>query len=54
MLSMNAEYLCKRGGHYTLQALLRPGIPLAGFVSGMIGVISGGISLIRNRSRKAV
>jgi len=53
MLSMNAEYLCKRDGYYTLQALLRPGIPLASFAAGMIGVLSGGISLIRNRSRKA-
>ena len=54
MLSLNAEYLCKSGGNYTLQALLRPGIPLAGFIFGMFGVISGGIVLIRNRSRKAV
>lgn len=53
MLSMNAEYLCKRDNNYTLQTLLRPGIPLVSFVSGMIGVIFGGILLIRNRSRKA-
>lgn len=54
MLNLNAEYLCERYGNYTLQALLRPGIPLVSFVCGMTGVISGGISLIRNRSRKAV
>ncbi len=52
MLSMNAQYLCKASGNYTLQALLRPGIPLVSLICGMIGVISGGISLIRNRSRK--
>jgi len=54
MLSLNAEYLCKREDNYTLQALLRPGIPLISFLAGMIGVLSGGISLIRNRSRKTV
>lgn len=54
MLNMNAEYLCKRDDNYILQALLRPGIPLAGFVSGMLGVIFGGVLMIRNRSHKAV
>lgn len=54
MLNLNAEYLCKGYDNYTLQALLRPGIPLVSFVCGMTGVISGGISLIRNRFRKAV
>lgn len=54
MLSLNAEYLCERNDNYTLQALLRPGIPLASFVFGLIGVIFGGISLVRNHSRKAV
>ncbi len=53
MPGLNAEYLCERDDNYTLQALLRPGIPLASFVFGMFGVISGGISLIRNRSHKA-
>ena len=53
MLSMNAEYLCRRDESYTLQVLLHPGIPLASFVLGMIGVIFGGIALIRNRSCKA-
>ena len=53
MLSMNAEYLCGRYDNYTLQALLRPGIPLGSFVFGLIGVISGGFLLFRNRSRKA-
>lgn len=54
MLILNAEYLCKRDDNYTLRALLRPGIPFVSFVIGMIGVIFGGISLIRNRSPKAV
>ncbi len=54
MLDLNAEYMCKKGDNYTLRALLRPGIPLASFGAGMFGVISGGISLIRNRPRKAV
>lgn len=54
MLSLNAEYLCKRDGSYTLQALLRPGIPLASFGVGVFGVISGGFALIRNRPRRAV
>lgn len=54
MLNLNAEYLCKRDDNYILQILLRPGIPLASFVLGMIGVISGGISLIGNRPCKAV
>lgn len=53
MLCLNAEYLCKRDDNYTLQALLRPGIPLISFLCGMTGVISGGILLIRNRSHKA-
>lgn len=52
MLSLNAEYLCSKYDNYTLQALLRPGIPLVGFVAGMLGTIFGGLSLIRNRSRK--
>ncbi len=54
MLGLHAEYLCKGDDNYTLQALLRPGIPFASFVSGMFGVIFGGISLTRNRLRKAV
>jgi len=49
MLALNAEYLCKGDDNYTLRALLRPGIPLAGFVTGVFGVISGGFSLVRNR-----
>ncbi len=52
MLSLNAEYMCQRDDNYTLQALLRPGIPFASFGAGMFGVISGGIALIRNRSHK--
>lgn len=52
MLGLNAEYLCYKYDNYTLQALLRPGIPLGGFVAGMIGVTVGGYLLIKNRSRK--
>ncbi len=54
MLSLHAEYLCNSSDNYTLQALLRPGIPLASFAAGILGVISGGVALIRNRPRKAV
>lgn len=52
MLGLNAEYLCYKYDNYTLQALLRPGIPLVGFVAGIIGVTIGGYLLIKNRSRK--
>ncbi len=51
MLSLNAEYLCS-DGNYTLRILLRPGIPLASLVCGIIGVILGGFALLRNRSHK--
>ncbi len=52
MLGLNAEYLCYKYNNYTLKALLRPGIPLVGFVAGTTGVIAGGYLLIKNRSRK--
>lgn len=52
MLGLNAEYLCTGDDNYTLQALLRPGIPLASLAVGIFGVIFGGISLIRNRPRR--
>lgn len=52
VLNLHAEYLCPGGDSYTLWALLRPGIPLISVVAGLFGVLSGGISLIRNRSRK--
>ncbi len=51
MLGLNAEYLC-RDDSYTLQILLRPGIPLASLVFGLIGVVSGGFLLFKNRSHK--
>lgn len=54
MISVNAEFLCARYESYTLQALFRPGIPLASFVWGLLGVIFGVILLIRNRHHKAV
>ncbi len=54
MLGLNAKYLCTENDNYTLQVLLRPGIPLASFAAGLFGVISGGISLFRNRPRKEV
>lgn len=53
MLSMYAEYLCEKNDNFTLQALLRPGIPLASLVFGLYGVIFGGLPLIRNRFRNA-
>lgn len=53
ILSMYAEYLCEKNDNYTLQALLRPGIPLASLVFGLYGIISGGLPLIRNRFRNA-
>jgi len=53
MLNMNAEYLCERNDNYTLKALLRPGIPLASLVIGILGVIFGGISLVRNKKNAA-
>ncbi len=52
MLSMNAEYLCAGDDNYTLQALLRPGIPLVSLAIGIFGVIFGGIALLRNRPRQ--
>lgn len=52
MVNLNAEYLCAGYDNYTLQALICPGIPLASFVWGLVGVIGGVISLIRNRPRK--
>ena len=52
ILQLNAEYLCGGDDSYTLRTLLRPGIPLASFVTGMFGVISGGMSLIGNRKRR--
>lgn len=52
MLGLNAEYLCYTYDNYTLKALLRPGVPLVGFVAGTIAVTAGGYLLIKNRSRK--
>ncbi len=52
MLPLNAEYLCEKSDNYTLQALLRPGIPLGSFAAGLLSVLFGGISVIRNRTRK--
>ncbi len=52
MLSMNAEYLCAGDDNYTLQALLRPGIPLVSLAIGIFAVIFGGIALLRNRPRQ--
>jgi len=47
LLDLNAEYLCQENDNYTLQALLRPGIPFASLVVGVTGILSGGIQLIK-------
>lgn len=52
MLGWNAEYLCGSYDNYTLRALFQPGIPLASFVTGLVGVLYGPFLLIRNRPRK--
>lgn len=55
MINLNAKYLCEGHENYTLQALLRPGIPLGSFVcGGLSGVIYGIILLAKNRPRKAI
>lgn len=53
MLSMNVEYLCGPNDSYTLSTLFRPGIPLLSLIVGAVGVIYGGILLIRNRPHKS-
>lgn len=53
MININAEYLCNKYDNYTLQTILRPGVPLCGIVAGLLSVITGIISLIRYRSRKS-
>lgn len=52
VLNLHAEYLCPGSDSYTLRALLRPGIPLISFLAGLFGVLSGGVSLIRNWPRR--
>lgn len=52
MLSMNAKYLCEKNDSYILQILFHPGIPLGSLVTGLVGVLYGAFSLIRNRTRK--
>lgn len=54
MINKNAEYLCDKYDNYTLRTILRPGVPLCGIAAGLLGVITGIISLIRYRSRKSV
>lgn len=52
LLSLNADYLCKGYENYTLAVLFRPGVTLVSLVAGLLSVIMGGFSVIRNRERK--
>ena len=53
MLSMNAEYLCKKYDNYIYEILLHPGIPFGSLVVGLVSVIMGGYLLIRHRTPKS-
>lgn len=51
LLSLNADYLCKKTGNYTLAVLCRPGIPLGSLVAGLSAVLFGGFLLIQDQKR---
>ncbi len=51
-LKLNADYLCRWDGNYTLEVLSRPGYILCGFVFGIIGIIWGGFLILKNRTGK--